>query len=188
MSKATPRIDLARFATCAALAACAAFATVACVEATPLPAADPEPPPPDSPPIDFVYETADGGRLTAAELRGRFTVLAFVATYDLASQAQVKILGLVQRDHTPRVNVAVIAMEPVENRPLVIAFQQSLDLHFPVAIADARTVEGRGPFSGLNQVPSTVILDREGREVFRHAGTLDEKKIRAELDRLGKRR
>lgn len=184
----TSKVTLPTSRLLARLAAIFALCGSACVAATPLPPPDPEPPAADSPPLDFAYDTADGGRLLSSELQGRFTVLTFVATYDLVSQAQVKILGLVQRDHTPRVNVAVIAMEPPENRPLVIAFQKSLALPFPVAIADPRTVAGRGPFGELQQVPSTLILDRDGREVFRHAGPLDEKKIHATLSRLDRRR
>lgn len=165
-----------------AVASCAATLT-ACVDAAPLPVEAP-PPPSDGPPVDFAFETTDGGRLASIDLRGRLTVLGFVATYDLASQAQVKILGLVQRSHTPRVNVAIIALEPPDNKPLVIAFAQSLDLRFPVGIADQRTIEGRGPFENLRSVPSVVILDREGREAFRHIGTIEEKQIHAALDRI----
>src|SRR5690349_19771168 len=129
---------------------------------------------PTSPPIRFSYETTDGRTLQASDLRGRFTVIALVATYDLTSQAQMKVLSLVQRSHAPRVNVAAIALDPAENRPLVIAFAQSLGFDFPVAIADAETIAGRGPFGALNAVPSVLILDRSGREVYRHVAAIDE--------------
>lgn len=143
---------------------------------------------PDGPPVDFAYETSDGGLLTAASLRGRFTVLAFVATYDLVSQAQVKVLGLVQRDHVPRVNVAALVIGPPESRPLAIAFGQSLHAPFPVAIAGAGALEGYGPFAGVRHVPSVVILDRDGRIVFHHTGPMEQKPLHAALTRLGARR
>lgn len=161
---------------------------VACVPAEPLPPEVPPAPPPSSAPVEFGYPTTGGGRLTSAELRGRFTVLALVATYDLASQAQLKVLGLVLRNHSPRVNVAAIVLGPPENAPLVEAYATGLRLPFPIALADERTVEGRGPFEGLRHVPSIVILDRDGREVFRHVGAMDEKPLHAELARVGARR
>ncbi len=161
---------------------------VGCVPAEPLPTETPEAPRSNGLPVTFGYETADGGRLSSLELRGRFTVIAFVATYDLASQAQLKVLGHVLRDHSPRVNVAAIDLDPVENKPLVKAFAAKLQAPFPIAIADARTVEGHGPFEGLHNVPSIVILDRDGREVFRHAGAMDERPLRKELERAGAHR
>jgi hypothetical protein len=166
------------------LAATVACALAACVDAAPLPIAEAPPAPAYGPPVEFVYETTDGGHLAAADLRGRLTVIAFIATYDLDSQGLVKILGFVQRSHTPRVNVAAIALEQPDNKPLVIAFAESLDLRFPVALADERTIAGRGPFDKLHSVPSVVILDREGREAYRHIGGLGEKAIHAALDQI----
>jgi hypothetical protein len=196
MWKATRSIDRARRldgATSALRSALGAFVLVvcgsaACVPAEPLPPEVPPSPAANSPPVEFGYATTNGGQLTSTELRGRFAVLAFVATYDLASQAQIKVLGLVQRNHAPRVNVAAIALEPPENAPLVAAFADGLRVPFPVALADARTLAGHGPFEGLRHVPSIVILDRDGREVYRHLGAMDEKPLRAELERLGARR
>lgn len=179
MSKATRSIEA--LLVIAALASTAA----ACVDAGPLPAAQPAPPPANGPPLSFVYQTTDGGLLTSAELLGRFTVIAFAATYDLTSQAQLKVLGIVQRDHAPRLNVAALVLEPPENKPLVVAFAQGLDLHFPVALADAGTIAGHGAFEGLRAVPSVVILDREGREVLRHVGPLDVKQLEAALESVG---
>lgn len=134
--------------------------------------------------IQFSYETTDGKELTSFDLHGRLTVIALIATYDLPSQAQIKVLSLLSRNHKPRVNVAAIALDPPENKPLVIAFAQSLRLPFPVGIADEATIAGRGPFEGLSAVPSVVILDRGGREVYRHVGAIDEKPLHAELDRI----
>lgn len=159
----------------------------ACVEVAAPPVAEPPAPIANGPPVSFSYETTDGGRLNAVDLRGRFTVIAFAATYDLTSQAQLKVLGMVQRDHRPRVNVAALVLDPPENKPLVIAFAQSLDLRFPVALADEATIRGHGAFEGLHAVPAIVILDREGREVHRHIGAYDQKQLDAALDAAGAR-
>jgi hypothetical protein len=181
-----PRPALARALGLAGALAIAAGGA-ACVEAQ-VPPPEMPPPAPDGPPVAFEYETCDGGVLTSASLRGRFTVLAFVATYDLVSQAQVKVLGLVQRDHAPRVNVAALIIGPPENRPIAVAFGQSLAAPFPIAMAGTGALEGRGPFAGVRAVPSVVILDRDGRLVLRHTGPMEEKELRAELTRLGARR
>lgn len=203
MSKATPSTDAAldpahrgrgRAAPRLRLRACAigivaslGALSSACVEATPVPAVEVAPPPANGPPVAFSFETTDGATFRDADVRGRFTVIAFAATYDITSQAQLKVLSMVQRDRRPRVNVAAIVLEPPENKPLVIAFAQSLDLRYPVALADERTVAGHGPFEGLHSVPAIVLLDREGREVHRHIGAYDQKQLEAALDAAGAR-
>ena len=126
------------------------------------------------PPLHFAYETLDGKPLTSDSLRGRITVLAFLTTYDFHSQAEARFLSSIARRHTPRLNAAALILEAPENRPMVEAFSSALKLPYPVALADPATIAGDGPFAGLHHVPSIVILDREGREVFRHVGLIAE--------------
>ncbi|WP_437294114.1 TlpA family protein disulfide reductase [Sorangium sp. So ce426] len=139
----------------------------------PLAAAAPVPGPVRS----FSYETLDGRELSTGSLSGRFSVIGFVATYDVASQAEARFLAGLFRDHTPRVNAALLVLEASENRPLVEAFVAALKLPYPVALADAPTIAGEGPFAGLHHVPSVVVLDAGGREVFRHVGLITQEAL-----------
>ena len=68
-------------------------------------------------------------------------------------------------------------LEVPDNRPLAEAFVAALGLKIPVAMADAATIAGDGPFAGLHHVPSIVILDREGREAWRHLGFIEQKEL-----------
>ena len=128
---------------------------------------------PTGPPIAFSFEALDGTQLTGASMRGRITVIGFAATYDTASHAQARFLNGIFRRHVPRINAALIVLEPPTNRPMIEAFTQALKLGYPVALADAATIAGQGPFAGLHHVPSIVILDREGREAYRHIGLIE---------------
>ncbi|WP_437631257.1 TlpA family protein disulfide reductase [Sorangium sp. So ce854] len=132
----------------------------------------------------FSYETLDGRELSTASLAGRFSVIGFVATYDMASQAEARFLAGLFRDHTPRINAALLVLEASENRPLIEAFVATLKLPYPVALADAPTIAGEGPFAGLHHVPSVVILDPEGREAFRHVGLITQEALEEVLRRL----
>ncbi len=122
--------------------------------------------------VSFSYRTLRGDELSNGTLRGRVSVIAFIATYDTASQAEAQFLMGALRKHTPRINVATVVLEPEENRPLVEVFVGAFDIQGPVAMADAETRAGRGPFAGLHHVPSLVFLDKQGREVYRHIGLL----------------
>jgi cytochrome oxidase Cu insertion factor (SCO1/SenC/PrrC family) len=126
------------------------------------------------PKVHFEYTALDGTPLSTSALAGRISVIGFATTYDPASQAQARFLTVLLRRHTPRLNVALLVLEPPENQILVETFAQSLRLPYPVALADAATIAGQGPFTGLHHVPSVVILDAEGREAYRYLGLLDD--------------
>jgi hypothetical protein len=137
---------------------------------SPPPPVEAPPAPVEGPRVLFSYPTIDGGTLSTETLAGRNSVLAFVTTYDPASQAQARFLTGVVRRHVPRINAGIIVLEPEEHRPLIEAFGHALGLPYPVALGDKATIAGEGPFQGLHHVPSIVILDRDGREVWRHLG------------------
>lgn len=125
------------------------------------------------PPVVFELATLDKKPLSTATLAGRISIIAFVATYDTASHAQARFVGDLARTHKPRINAALLILEPPENKPMAEAFAAALDLPLPIAMADQATLAGRGPFTGLHHVPSVVILDREGREAYRRVGLIE---------------
>jgi hypothetical protein len=121
-------------------------------------------------PISFAYPTLDGQVLSTSSIAGRYTVLSFITTYDHFSHAQARFLSTVMNKHVPRINAGVIVLEPPQNRILVEAFVKVVAPPYPVAMADEATIHGEGPFLDLHEVPSTIILDQLGREVWRHKG------------------
>lgn len=148
--------------------------SVSCVEVTAPPVESPDSadarPVASSLPVQFELPELHSGVVKSSEFLGRMTLVVFGATYDTASQAAVPIASAIVRRHQPRINGLLVVFEPAENRPLALAFASVLDVPFPVALADAETLQGRGAFPGLRHVPSFVLLDREGREVWRRYG------------------
>lgn len=141
---------------------------------------------PTGTPIRFSYSTLDGQMLSTSSVAGRYTVLAFITTYDHFSHAQARFLSSVVNKHVPRINAGLIVLEPEQNRVLVEAFVKVVAPPYPVAMADDATIRGEGPFQDLHEVPSTVILDQLGREVWRHKGLATNDMIDAALDDLKK--
>ncbi len=144
-------------------------APVAALPSTPAP----------GPVVRFAYQAIDGRPISTESLTNRVSVIGFLTTYDVHSQAEARYLAQLERRHTPRINVAALMLEAPENRPLVEAFVATLGLAYPVALGDAATIAGDGAFAGLHDVPSVVILDRAGHEAWRHVGFVNEGALEA---------
>lgn len=134
---------------------------------------------PVGPVLRYAFEGVDGRPISTEAFANRISVIGFFTTYDVHSQVEARFLASLAKRHSPRLNVAVIMLEAPENKPLIEAFATSMGLPYPVALADAATIAGEGPFAGLHHVPSVVILDRQGREAFRRVGFLDEAGLEA---------
>jgi hypothetical protein len=145
----------------------------------------------DSPPArthiprTFDFVTIDGGHLSTAGTAGRITVLVIITTYDLGSQVVMRELGTVLRSRTPRINAGAVVLEPPKNAPLVEAYAHSLQVSFPIALADQATLEDRGSFGAVNVVPTSIVLDADGNEVWRREGAMTHSELNAVLDGLG---
>lgn len=165
----------------AGAAICICLAGSACA-----PQASQAPTTPEAPraaPIDFAFPPIDGVVVSSETTRGRATLLAFITTYDLVSQMLVRRLGEVVVEFTPRANAVAVVMEAPSYADLLPAYRESLSLPFPVVMVDFATEQGQGPFGDIAKVPTLVVLDREGREVWRHQGPLGSEEIRAALRR-----
>ena len=133
----------------------------------------------------YVFGTTEGEELSAASMHGRITVLVFVTTFDLASQVAAKRVNQVLHAHRPRINAGAVVLEAAKYAPLADVFKSSLELTYPVAIADLATVERSSTLGEVRSVPTLIVLDAEGREMVRKYGAftvaeLDEWLTRAE--------
>lgn len=115
---------------------------------------------------EFAYDSLDDRPVTSAATRGKPTVIVFVQTGSVWSQAQVNFIVAMAKNDGERVNYLLVALEPRESRELVEDYRKVLGVTFPTALADTPTMFGAGPFGAL-KVPTTVILDRVGKIVWR---------------------
>lgn len=133
--------------------------------------------------IDFNFDSLDEHPVSSAAMRGKTTVLAFVTTFDLQSQAQVDYLAAMAKHDGDRVNYAIVALEQPANRELVESFRGFISQKFGVllttALGDAATIAGGGPFGDVHVVPTVVVLDRAGAIVWEKTGLSRSEDIRA---------
>jgi len=122
------------------------------------------------PALSFDFESLDDRAVSSASTRGKVTVLTFVTTGSLMAQAQVDFLVAMAKHDADTVNYVAVALEERRDRELVELYGKTLGVKFPVALADASTRAGAGPFGDVTSVPVTVVLDRAGRVVLRAQG------------------
>lgn len=134
-------------------------------------------------PVDFRFPPNGNDVVSSETTRGRATALAFITTYDMVSQILVRRLGEVLVRFKPRANAAAVVLEAPLYAELLDVYREQLALPFPVVMADFATQQGQGPFGNVQKVPTLVVLDRAGREVWRFQGPLEAAEIEAALRR-----
>jgi hypothetical protein len=131
----------------------------------------------------FAFASLDARLVTTEAFRGKPSVLAFVTTFDPMSQLQVNALVELASE-MPNVQLALVALQDPSARELVEIYRDALKVKFPVALGDAATIAGGGSLGDVHRVPTTLVFDRNGRIVWRHAGAVGADELRARLEKL----
>lgn len=132
------------------------------------------------PRLAFDQQAIDGTRVSSESLQGRNTVVGFITTYDLPSQAQANFLKTIAHEHVPRTNVIAVVLERPDSLPLVRAFADMLGLRFPIVMLEANRLDRAG-FPAVPAVPMSLVLDREARVVWKKTGIVEAKELASVL-------
>jgi hypothetical protein len=133
----------------------------------------------------WIFATPDGRAYSSDQVLGRVTVVLFLTTYDTASQIAATRFNSEIHSLSRRVNALAVALEPPNHSVLVGVFRDSLHLTYPLLMPDPATLAGHGPFGVIDVVPTWVVLDSSGREIWRRSGVDAISELRATLHRVG---
>ncbi|OJY28105.1 MAG: hypothetical protein BGO98_21355 [Myxococcales bacterium 68-20] len=132
----------------------------------------------------YAFDPLDERPVSSEAHRGKPTIIAFVTTGDIIGQAQVSYLVHMAKNDGDRINYALVALHPRKEIVLVDTYRATLGVEFPVALGDHSATNAAGPFGEIPAVPTIVILDHEGRIVWKHTGLAKNDEIRGHMHGL----
>ncbi|MDI1242551.1 MAG: TlpA disulfide reductase family protein [bacterium] len=132
---------------------------------------------------DLSLKDLTGAAQTLAGLKGRVVVLNFWATWCEPCKKEMPDLSAIQNDYAALgVQVVGAAGDDAADGAKVLSFIREFKVNFPVWIG--ATTDDMKRF-GLGEVlPATVIIDKEGKIVWREIGIIKPDVLRKELDKL----
>ncbi|MEO3753532.1 TlpA disulfide reductase family protein [Streptomyces sp. B6B3] len=147
-------------------------------EVTQVPAADRDAAP------DISGETLDGEQLSLEDYRGDIVVLNFWGSWCAPCRAEAPGLVTVAED-TADQGVSFVGVNTRDlEQANALAFERTFDVQFPSLFDPGGRLLLEFPSGTLNPqaIPSTLIIDREGRIAARALKPLAEEELRAALE------
>lgn len=132
----------------------------------------------------MAFDTPAGARLDTAPLRGRLLLLNFWASWCAPCVREMPALDAFARERAATGwQVLGLAIDNVDN---VRKFLTQVPVGFPIALGgpDALAL-ARGLGNAQGGLPYSVVFDRRGRPVRRHAGELTAADLRKWATELG---
>jgi thiol-disulfide isomerase/thioredoxin len=117
---------------------------------------------------EFAVRTIDGHEVTSSSLRGKVTIVNFWATWCPPCRAEIPDLVALQQKYRDRLQIIGIS-EDEGGVDKVMRFAADHDMNYPVAMTSP---ELEAKFPGIGALPTSFIVDRDGRVVQKHVGML----------------
>ncbi len=147
-------------------------------DSTPLTPA--KPPVQRKPMADFTLPTLNGQQWTLSQHRGHVVLLNFWATWCPPCQEETPSLVKIAGDYQAKgLDITGVSMD-TGRKGNVQAFVTSYHIAYPILLPK--------PFSPMTDMvqefPTTILIDRQGRVANAFVGALDEATLRPQLERL----
>ncbi len=119
--------------------------------------------------VDFTFQTLDGNTYKLSDFRGKIVIVNFWATWCPPCRKEMPYFVKLQEKY--RDDVQFIGLDVNESADKVKAFVEALGVNYIIGFS---TPEIESRFGGITGLPTTFIIDREGRVVERIIGSRPE--------------
>ncbi|MQA03883.1 MAG: redoxin domain-containing protein [Streptosporangiales bacterium] len=127
-------------------------------------------------------DTLDGGRLALAELRGHVVVVNVWGSWCVPCQEEAPQLARVARE-THDDGVRFVGIDVKDDRASARAFVRRFAIPYPsIADPDGKVLLAFDGIIPVSAVPSTLVLDRDGRVAARVVGQITYRQLRGLVD------
>ncbi len=118
---------------------------------------------------DFKLTTLDGKPVTLADSRGKVILLNFWASWCGPCRAEIPDLIELQNKYKGKLQILGLVVDD-DDADAIKEFVEKFGINYPVAIASNET---RIQYGGIAALPTSFVLDSEGRIVQKHEGLRD---------------
>ena len=129
---------------------------------------------------EFTVTDLDGRSIASADLRGKVVLVNFWATWCPPCRAEIPDLIKLQDKYRDQLVVIGISEDEIPTDE-VKAFAVSQKMNYPVAMTNPELAK---IFRGVSALPTTFVIDREGKLQQRHVGMLNKETTELEAQVL----
>ena len=129
-------------------------------------------------PVDFVLQQLGGGEVALSDYRGQWVVVNYWATWCTPCLKEIPDLSELNRERSD-LTVLGLAFEDLEDSDFD-GFLEDFDVSYPILKVDV--YEPPEPFGAPRVLPTTIILDKEGRAVKAFLGPVTRAAIEQYID------
>jgi peroxiredoxin len=123
----------------------------------------------------------DGKTVHSSDFKGKVVILDFWATWCPPCRAELPSFVALQKKYQAQ-GLAVVGISVDKGgAEAVKSFAQKMGINYPIVLSDGKVTDAYG---GIEGIPTTFIIDRNGHIVKQHVGLTDQDEFESEIKPL----
>lgn len=133
------------------------------------------------PMLDFELPDIEGEKVKLSDYQDKIIILSFWTTWNPAAQDQIVILESYHREIKDKEDVILLTINNQEDKSIVSNFIRRGEYILPVLLDQDGEV---GELYGINTLPATFFIDKEGKVKEIYIGILNREEIEDKVKKL----
>lgn len=129
---------------------------------------------------DFALEAMDGATIRLSDFQGQIVILNFWATWCPPCRYEIPSFITLQEEYADDVTFIGVSLDE-RGWDAVRPFAEELGINYPIVLDDGRV---SSEYGGADVLPTTFLIDREGRIEVYAPGMLREAELRQILEMM----
>ena len=125
-------------------------------------------PPPPAANLKFSFKDVDGKKVSLSQFKGKVILLDFWATWCIPCKAEIPGFIELQKKYAAQ-GLQIVGISVDDSQAVAKKYAVEMKMNYPVLLAEGKE-DILKAYDPIPSIPVSIIIDRDGRIVWRHLG------------------
>ena len=125
-------------------------------------------PPPPAANLKFSFKDVDGKKVSLSQFKGKVILLDFWATWCIPCKAEIPGFIELQKKYAAQ-GLQIVGISVDDSQAMAKKYAVEMKMNYPVLLAEGKE-DILKAYDPIPSIPVSIIIDRDGRIVWRHLG------------------